>query len=57
MICLVLLIFLNQKLSKHKIKQYKKVRKEAQRLIYKDKQYFLGLKIFLKYLWLKLQKK
>lgn len=47
----------NQKLSKHKTKQYKKVRKEAQRLLYKDKQYIAGLKLFFKYLWLKLQKK
>ena len=47
----------NQKLSKHKTKQYKKVRKEAQRLLYKDKQYLTGLKLFFKYLWLKLQKK
>ena len=47
----------NQKLSKHKTKQYKKVRKEAQRLLYKEKQYIPGLKLFFKYLWLKLQKK
>ena len=47
----------NLNLTKRPIKQYKKTRKEAQRLLYKEKQYNTGLKLFLKYLWLKVQKK
>lgn len=47
----------NLNLTKCPIKQYKKTRKEAQRLLYKEKQYGAGLKLFFKYLWLKLQKK
>lgn len=43
--------------TKIETKQYKKVRMQAQKLLYKDKAYGAGLKLFFKYLWLKLQKK
>ena len=47
----------NLNLTKRPIKQYKKTRKEAQRLLYKEKRYIAGLKLFFKYLWLKVQRK
>ena len=50
-------VFKNIKLTKIEIKEYKKVRMQAQKLLYKEKQYIEGIKLFFKYLWLKLQKK
>ena len=50
-------IFKNIKLTKIETKEYKKVRMQAQKLLYKEKQYIEGIKLFFKYLWLKLQKK
>ncbi len=50
-------IFADINFTKIKTKESKVVRKQAQRLIYKEKRYSEGLKLFIKYLWLKLQKK
>lgn len=50
-------VFKNIKLTKIETKEYKKVRMQAQKLLYKEKQYIEGIKLFFKYLWLKLQKK
>lgn len=50
-------IFQDIKWTKIETKQYKKVRMQGQKLLYKEKQYSAGLKLFFKYLWLKLQKK
>ncbi len=44
-------------LTKRKFKEYKKVRKQAQKALYKEKRYLKGIKLFIKYLCLKLQKK
>ncbi len=50
-------IFADNSFTKIKTKEYKVVRKQAQRLLYKEKRYGEGLKLFIRYLWLKLQKK
>ena len=50
-------IFQDVHWTKIETKQYKKVRIQAQKLLYKEKQYGAGLKLFFKYLWLKVQKK
>ncbi|MBM6761289.1 WlaTC/HtrL family glycosyltransferase [Megamonas hypermegale] len=50
-------IFQDIQWTKIATKQYKKTRIQAQKLLYKEKRYIAGLKLFFKYLWLKLQKK
>ena len=50
-------IFQDIRWTKIETKQYKKTRMQAQKLLYKEKRYIAGLKLFFKYLWLKLQKK
>ena len=44
-------------LTKIETKDYKKTRIQAQKLLYKEKEYRRGIVLFLKYLWLKMQKK
>ena len=50
-------IFQDVHWTKIETKQYKKIRMQAQKLLYKEKQYGAGLKLFFKYLWLKIQRK
>ena len=50
-------IFQDVHWTKIETKQYKKIRMQAQKLLYKEKQYGAALKLFFKYLWLKVQRK
>ena len=49
-------IFQDVNLERAKIKKYKKTRIKAQKLIYREKKYYDGFKMFVKYIWLKLYK-